>query len=235
MVESLPDSQTKALALMNVIRALPASERGRKQILLEHATTLVNARLQQANPARRLQIMSAIGEQWLDMGERDRARPLLDEGKTLNDVFQAEFVGQLGRLEPTEVLPRLQKLAAPGNRNNPNYRNNALAEVAVQLATDRPTLAEQVLNLRESSGDQNHAVYMELRLCRRLARVDPARARRVADSLTGTGTRACAWASVAAGLAEKDKAGASEALDPRDPGDRSAAGIGTGLRNGLHH
>ena len=54
---------------------------------------------------------------------------------------------------------------------------------------------------------------MELRLCRRLARVDPARARRVADSLAGTGTRACAWATVAAGLAEKDKAGASEMLD----------------------
>ena len=54
---------------------------------------------------------------------------------------------------------------------------------------------------------------MLLRLCRRLARVDPPRARRVAASLSGPGTRACAWASVAVGLAEKDKAGASEALD----------------------
>ena len=52
-----------------------------------------------------------------------------------------------------------------------------------------------------------------LRLCRRLARVDPARARRVAASLGGPGIRACAWAYVALGLAEKDKAGASEAMD----------------------
>ena len=211
MVESLADSRTKALALMNMIRDLPASERGRKQALLEHATTLLRDRLQQANPSWRLQNMSEIAGQWLNMGERDRARPLLDEGKALNDVLQAEFLGQLGRLEPTEVMARLQKLSAP--RNNRNYRDNVLAEVAVQLATDRPALAEQVFNLRDDSGDQNHVVYTELRLCRRLARVDPARARRVAASLIGTGTRACGWASVAAGLAEKDKAGASEALD----------------------
>ena len=99
---------------------------------------------------------------------------VLDEGKTLNDVFQAQFLGQLGRLEPTEVVPRLQKLSAPRNGNNPNYRNDVLAEVAVQLAADQPALAEQVFNLRDSSGDQNQAIYTEIRLCRRLARVDPA-------------------------------------------------------------
>ena len=51
------------------------------------------------------------------------------------------------------------------------------------------------------------------RLFRRLARVDPPRARRVAASLSDIGARSWAWAYVALGLAETDKAGASEAIE----------------------
>jgi len=50
-------------------------------------------------------------------------------------------------------------------------------------------------------------------MCRRLAGVDPVRARRVAASIRGQGERVCAWAFVALGLAEKDQAGAREAVD----------------------
>ena len=89
--------------LTGVAKALPASERGRKQALLERATTLLRDRLQQANAARRLQLVSAIAEQWLDMGERDRARLVLQEGKISSTVFQTGFLGQLARLEPDQV------------------------------------------------------------------------------------------------------------------------------------
>ncbi len=191
MAESVPNPMMKVRNLSRVVKALPASERARKQAVLERATTLLRDRLQQVNAAGRVRMIpeiAEIAEQWLDIGERDRARPLLDEGKTLNDGSQAQFLGPLGRLEPTEVVPRLQKLSSPRNGNNPHYRDNVLAEVAVQLAADQPALAEQVFNLRDSSGDQNQAIYTEIRLCRRLARVDPARARRVAASLIGTGT-----------------------------------------------
>ena len=50
-------------------------------------------------------------------------------------------------------------------------------------------------------------------LCRRLARIDSPRARRVAAAQQGPAERAIAWAYVALGLAEKDKAGAGEAVD----------------------
>ena len=52
MVESIPDPLTKVSALTDVAKALPASERGRKQALLERATTLFRDRLQQANATR---------------------------------------------------------------------------------------------------------------------------------------------------------------------------------------
>ena len=106
---------------------------------------MVKDRLQQANASWRLQNMSEIAEQWLDMGERERARPLFDQGKTLNDVLPPKFLGQLGRLEPTEVISRLPKLSVPGI--GANYRNRALVELAVELATDH-RLAEQIFNLQ---------------------------------------------------------------------------------------
>jgi hypothetical protein len=105
----------------------------------------------------------------------------------------------------------LQKL--PTLQVDPSYRDRALAEVAVQLAIDHAAEAEQVFNLRDVGNNQLPSMPYALRLCRRLARVDPTRARRVAASLSGPGIRACAWAYVALGLAEKDKAGAALAMD----------------------
>ncbi len=206
LAEAIPVVQTRINVLASMAKALPASERGRKKALLERATTLLGA-----NPASRLGLVSAIAEQWLDMGELDRARRVLKVWKISSDVFQTGFLSQMARLEPDQALAWMQKL--PNVRGNPSYRDLELAAVAVQLATDHPAEAEQVFNLREGSGDQDVSVGYELQLCQRLARVDPARARRVAASLSGIGKRTCAWASVAFGLTEKDKAGASEAMD----------------------
>ena len=77
----------------------------------------------------------------------------------------------------------------------------------------RPRPSE-VFNLREG---RTEPVYLSVhRRPATLPSSGPSRsacARRVAASLGGPGTRACAWAYVALGLAEKDKAGASEAMD----------------------
>jgi hypothetical protein len=153
------------------------------------------------------------------MGGRDRARLLLQEGKSLfdslpprNAVLQAtNFLVQLVRLEPDQIQARLKTLSTL--QVNPSLRDTALAEVAFQLGIDRPAEAEQVFNLREGRNHQLPSLPYVLRLCRRLAQVDPTRARRVATSLGSPGTRAGAWACVALGLAEKDAVGASEAMD----------------------
>ncbi len=209
MLESITDPLTRVGALISVAKALPASERGRKQALLERAITLLRDRLQQANPGRRSctsRRSRSNGSTWASAivpgasSRRGRLRTTLSR-----QGFWANWRGSSRsrlsrdcRTYPIGLLPP---------------RNGLLAEVAVQLATEHPAQAEQVFNLREDRGEQNHIVFTELRLCRRLARVDPPRARRVAATLVGTGTRACAWASVAVGLAEKDKAGAAEAMD----------------------
>ncbi len=216
-IETMPDPLMKSRALVSLASALPASERVRKQALIERAITLSRDRLRQVNARARLFYLSGIAEQWLDMGERDRARPLLQEGKSLfdslplqNAVRETRFLVQLARLETDQALTRLQKLP---KRTNTRTRDDALAAAAAELATDQPAEAERFFNQREGAGDPFLSHTSIMRLCRRLARIDPPRARRVAASLSGRGSRACAWASVALGLAEKGNAEATEALD----------------------
>jgi RNA polymerase sigma factor (sigma-70 family) len=209
MIESIPDPAAKVSAIAKVAKALPASERGRKQALLERATPLLKDGAQRANDADRLRLVSAIAEQWLDIGERERAELMLEEGKTSSNVFQTGYLGQLARLEPDQAMAQLQKQPT---FSNPSRRDDEVTAIAVQLATDHPADAERFFNLRDSRTERFPGTDT-LRLCSRLARVDPTRARRVAASLGGPGIRACAWAYIALGLAEKDKAGASEAMD----------------------
>jgi hypothetical protein len=214
MVEAIANPLTKADAFASLARALPASERARKLALLDRATTLLRDRLQQANPTRRLRLAAEIAEQCLDLGERDRARLVIQAGKTIFDPmtraggpYQTRFPAQLARLEPVQAREWLQRL--PKSRST----DAEIAEVSDALATDDPAEAERVFNLRDGTADQFPSHYSTMRLCRRLARVDPTRARGVAASVLGRGQRVCAWAFVALGLAEKGNADASEALD----------------------
>lgn len=211
MVASIPDPLTKVSALTDMARALPASERAQKRALLEKATTLLRVNLQRQNDAGHLRVVSPLAEQWLEIGDRDRARLLLEDEKVSTAVFQRGFLRPLAGLDPEKALAQLQKQPA---LTDPSYRARELTEIAFQIATDHPARAEEVFRLREGVDDRLLASsHYGLGLCRRLARVDPTRARRVAASLNVAGARACGWAYVALGLAETDKAGVSEAID----------------------
>ena len=136
---------------------------------------------------------------------------MLQDEKISTAVFQRGFFRQLAALEPERALAELLKLPA---LTDPSYRARELTEIALTLATDHPARAEEVFHLREGVDDRLLASsHYALLLCHRLARVDPPCARRVAASLNIPGARASAWAYVALGLAEKDKAGAFDAID----------------------
>jgi hypothetical protein len=203
--------------LLSVAGALPASERGRKNALLEQATKLLKG----LPPYQQLYgLLPSIAEQWLDLGERDRARLLLQHGKSLYDSLPPgsagtlpDFLMQLARLEPDQAVERLRRLPDPTAVTTRSLLYDPAAAVAVGLATDHPAEAERPLNLWKRSGIQWHTNHYVMRLCHRLARVDPPRARRVAAAQRGLTERALAWAYVALGLAEQDKVGALEAVD----------------------
>ena len=210
MVESMSLPRLRTNAFVELARALPMTERARKQSLLERATLEIKDVPQRPMRAR---LIMLIMKGWLDLGMRERARPLAQEGQKILDSLPAEiaeglvpFHAQVARIDPAAALQRIQKLADPYVRAGYYY------QVAFQLALEHPAEAEQAFNLYEDrAGFNRHS--LEMRICRRLAMIDLARARRIAAAVDTPGARACAWAFTALGAADRDKQAAREALD----------------------
>jgi hypothetical protein len=206
LIQSITSPDLRSAALVRMIRFLPASEGPRKRRLLEQVTPLVRSL---ADPLAKIVRLGTVAGIWLDLHEVERARSILHEALPLYDALPEErrrnaFPFALARLEPDAAMERIEKI--------PELPRVAFAAVvAPEVAIDQPALAERLFDLM-LSGDRvpNNKVLL---LCRRLASVDPPRARHVAMSLKNSGTRACAWACVAFGLMPKDRPAALEALD----------------------
>jgi hypothetical protein len=209
MAEAIPTPARRVAALARIARALLPSERARKRDLLERLAFLLKNEVRRENVRPRLDGLSTLIEQWLDLGDRDRARLFLDEGKAILDSLPpsasapSEFVAQWARIEPDQVLAGLRKRPLPTTSTAP----------AVALATALPAEAERTFNLVERVGIQLVTNLNAMQVARRMARVDPPRARRFAAAQPRPSERALAWAYVALGLAESKQAGAPEAVD----------------------
>ena len=219
LIDTVPLASLQIIEAVSMAETLPVTLRPQKRALLERAMVLLQG-LPAAQRSRFRKWRLAAG--WLDLGDVDRARPLLMEEKKrfdaqrpLNPLLFAPFLAQLARIEPAEAEVRFRKMAdsIASDAKLPEARAQTaivrldlyLAQAAVAIATERPPEAERLFDLRETQGsEQSHANSMQL--CRRLAKVDLPRARRLAGSCDGAGERACAWAYVALGLAEHDRA-----------------------------
>ena len=210
MVESMVMPRWRTNGIVDLALALPVSERARKQTLLERATVEMKSVPQSE---MKLWPIMHIVKGWLDLGMAGNAKLLTQEGQKILDSLPPErvrgyvpFMGRAARIDPAPVLEEIRKIG------NAYVRAVASGEVAVQLALERPAEAEQVLNLDEDrTGFARHI--LEMRICRRLAKVDLKRARRIAAAIETPGARACAWAFTALGAFERDKHAAREALD----------------------
>ena len=125
-------------------------------------------------------------------------------------MFHTGYLGQLARLEPDQAMGQLQKQP---NFSDSSQRDDEVTAIAVQLATDIPAQSERFFNLRDAGADRFPTGTQSLQVCRRLARVDPRAPDASPHPWAVLGSRACGWAYVALGLAEKDKAGATLAMD----------------------
>jgi RNA polymerase sigma-70 factor (ECF subfamily) len=191
LVESVSPPILRITNLATMARLLPASERAKKHALLAQATALIPK--VPAGFQQRLRAIDSVARGWLDLGEPDRARPLLQEGKTIYDplppdraAILSRFLVTLARLEPDQAEARFRKLI--GSRSY----DISMCDAAVELAIDHPSEAERLFNAREQRGLDITTHSYAMRLCRRLAKIDPPRARRIAASLDGPGDRACA-------------------------------------------
>ena len=219
LAEAIPTPEQKIAALAEIVGAIPASEPARKREMLERIAFMLRNDLKRANARMQLRYLTTLARQWLDLGDRDRARAVLEEGKGPLDslpvayaMLQGAFLAQLARIEPGQAMDRLRKLPAPRGGSS-SMLEDAPAEVAVSLAIDHPEEAERAFHLWKRTGIQWQTVAYVMQIARRLARVDAPRARRFAAAQGSPADRALAWAYVALGLSESRQADAAEAID----------------------
>jgi hypothetical protein len=216
IVNAIASPMSRAWAYAQLAEALPDQDRARKRGFLELATVQVRAPGgggDEGDRRNRLSKLGQVAEGWLNLGEVDKARPLIREGLeliaalTAPERYHVDFLSTAARIEPDRVLSLIRDLSNA-------RRQHCYAAVAESLANEHPAEAERVFQLIDESSrtfGQNRN-QIALRLCRRLAKTDPERARRIIVGLKTPQDQACGWALLALGLAERDKPAARSAL-----------------------
>jgi hypothetical protein len=210
LVEAIDDPRARASFQVQLAAALPKSESARKRALLERAA--VQARAIPQVPMK-LNLLANIMKTSLDLGMVELASPLSVEGLKILDSqgtaragLPAAFLAQFARIHPEEAIKRIAQV------KDTSVRDHCFALAAFQLAQSHAAQAEQCLGLvSERRGIVPHTSAMLI--CRRMARVDLPRARKIADALKAPGERACAWAFIALGVSDVDTQAAQQALD----------------------
>ena len=161
----------------------------------------------------KLNVLEQIIKGLLDLDSVDLARPLIEDGLKILDSQPAArgpliggFLAQVARLDPEQSRMRIQKISDVAARDD-CYR-----EATVAMARSQPADAERFFGMIEQ-GSGYSAYSNAIRLCRRLAEVDPPRAQRIAAEIETPGARACAWAFTALGASERDNQAAHQSLD----------------------
>ncbi len=195
--EASTSAGTRAMCYLGICDVLPDMQKARVRELIEQA--LLNARAMKS-PEDRLAIYGRIADKLIDLGEKERARKLLDEavelaGSTVKGNkhgFNLGLVAEtLARLDLPAALKLLDELAREVKKNDKTDRTYVFVklygDIARKLAADAPVDAERLLERIRATGSAD-ASRRILATCTSMARSDPARARRIAETMFDSGT-----------------------------------------------
>jgi hypothetical protein len=217
VVSAIASPELRALAYVWLNDALPEADRDRKRRFMELAT--VQARKPAVDGGDRWERFALLGRVaggWLNLGETEKARPLIREGFELiaalpkNQRLNTDFLSPAARIEPDRVLSLIR------NESSASRRRSEYAAVAESLAREHPAQAERVFQLIDDSAPAlslRSKFQLALRICRRLSNTDPERARRIIVGLKTPQEQARGWALLALGLSVRDTRAARSALD----------------------
>lgn len=206
VAEAIGDAWHSALASLQVVDALGPGQRERKLELLGAIRAGVRA---VENPPYRLALLAHVAEHLLDLGERDAARGILDEGLELARTLPAEewsgyargrFAEELAQVDLEPALELVKGIGEDEGRH--------LGNIAHELAAIDPMAAERLLASLTPSGAWDQERYAP-RVCYRMALADSARARSIADR---SPVAAQCYGTMALALAEREPATARELL-----------------------
>jgi hypothetical protein len=205
------------MGLRQLSAELPDGERSLKRKFLEIAAAEAHAPpLGARNAESRRVELGRLARAWLNLGVVERARPLVREGlETLAVLpkiqqFDDRFLATAARIEPDRVLSLIRNVSSAADRQA------YYARIVESLAIEHPAEAERLFQLTDDSPrtplQVRSRIALQLRLCRRLAKSDPPRARRIIAGMQMPRDQALGWALLALGLADRDKQAANTAL-----------------------
>jgi hypothetical protein len=200
VAESIAEPGTRAGVLVDLADELPASEKSRKLAVLDQAVLQAKAA---TNPQDRLFQMGEVAERWYELGEIERARALFAEARAVADGFANKsdpilglFAARLSHLDLPGALRIAEGIA------DQDRRDDALGNIAARIAAENPAEVEGVLGRIPNPLGRIPGTF---RACQKMAAVDPARARRIAERTQGAMFRADALLFLAVGLKGRDR------------------------------
>jgi hypothetical protein len=211
VLEGLEDPAVKALGFIRTSNKLGAQDRARALEVLDRA--LLNARAAKEPDGMRLVLMGKVAEQFLDLGQAERGRAILREGEALaKQLPRAGFAGyargafaeELAQIDLEAALALTKDLAGAG----PFDRHHG--NIAHELAGRDPAQAERVLGMVK---DRRQRDLYAVRVVYRMAPLDLARARRLAEAIGDDGLKGYALGMMALRLAEAGKDSARAVLE----------------------
>ena len=178
---------TRASGFLALFDAVPEKERERRIVLVDRA--LEEARRAKGDEAS-LWALGQIADRWLEIGDIDRAKAVIREGQGIlaalprdKHSFTVEgFAEVLAVIDPAAARAILERKGQT-NVQPPDAGSidRHLGEAAVRLAAFDPAEAERLMPpILKNQLDGYRQEYL-LRICRRMARVDLPRARRLLD------------------------------------------------------
>ena len=210
VAESIDDPAARAMALLKAADALPATEKAKKQELLDRA--LVGAKAAREPTGIRMLLTGQVAERWLDMGLTEKGKALLREiqpdAEQLPDAAwpayaKGAFAEELCQIDLDAAL-KLTKGLSDARAYGRHHGN-----IAHELAGKDPAAAERVLGMVKEP--YQHDQYV-VRVAYRMAPVDLARARRLAATTVDPVMRGYALGMGALGLANAKKTADATAL-----------------------
>ena len=184
------DPAVRASGWLFLEQARPSPDRARRADLLGKA--LADAR-DSARPEQRVRLLGRIAGRWLELGERDGARPILLELRDIlaawpRDRWDSEVESVAGVLAVVDLPAALELAERRGWTNvspaDPSTIAQHKGEAATRLAATDPAEAERLIG--PASGQFHRRTQVVITAARRMAEADPARARRLVESLGGS-------------------------------------------------
>ena len=240
-IEADHDPFARASGFLAIAGAMPEAERPRQVELIDRA--LAEARRVE-DPEARLNLLGRIADRWLEWGDVGRATPILREGQAIvasmpKDRFSfaaEEFAEVLAVID----FPAARDLFQRKGRTNVSPAEAAtidrhLGAAAVRLSAIDPAEAERLMSHVLPNPRDDSRMDEVLRICRKMARADLPRARRILESVGSSGdptfslrttVPAVGLCLIAADLAASDPTGARKLLDEAFVRLREVAGSG---------